>query len=107
MLRLNLDRLEINRDEFIEELKKKGIGTSVHFIPIPLHPFFAPYATLPENQCPRAIALYSRLISIPLYPGMTEVEVEYVAESVRDIARQAQRRKPVFLSAVGINADQA
>lgn len=101
MLRLNLDKLEIKRDEFIEELKKKGIGTSVHFIPIPLHPFFAQHASRPENQCPKAIALYSRLISLPLYPAMTEAEVEFVAESVRDIAHRTQKRKPVFLPAVG------
>ncbi len=101
MLRLNLEKLAISRDEFIEELRKKGIGTSVHFIPIPLHPFFAPYASLPENECPRAIALYSRLISLPLYPAMTETEVEFVAESVRDIAHRARRSKPVFLPAAG------
>ena len=99
MLRLNLDRIEISRDEFIVELNKKGIGVSVHFIPIPLHPFFAPFAGRPENQCPRAMALYPRLISLPLYPAMTEAEVEYVAESAKAIARQASSRKPIFLPA--------
>ena len=43
MLRLNLDKLEINRAEFMSLLRERGVGTSVHFIPIPLHPFFAPY----------------------------------------------------------------
>ena len=51
-LRLNLDRLAIGRDEFIEQLKERGVGTSVHFIPIPLHPFFASRAKLRQNQCP-------------------------------------------------------
>src|SRR5262249_3164355 len=41
VLRLNLKRLRIDRQEFITQLREKGIGTSVHFIPIPLHPFFA------------------------------------------------------------------
>jgi dTDP-4-amino-4,6-dideoxygalactose transaminase len=93
MLRLNLDKLEINRDEFIERLKNKGIGTSVHFIPVPLHPFFAAYAGLPQNQCPKALELYPRLISLPLYPGMTESQVQYVAESVVEIARQTRKAK--------------
>ena len=50
-LRLNLEMLSIDRDEFISALRAKGISTSVHFIPIPLHPFFAAFAHRPENQC--------------------------------------------------------
>lgn len=100
MLRLNLEKIEVSRDEFIGELNKKGIGVSVHFIPIPLHPFFAPFADRPENQCPRAMALYPRLISLPLYPAMTEAQVEYVTESAKEIARRGRSHKPVFLGAV-------
>ena len=100
MLRLNLDKIEISRDEFILELNKKGIGVSVHFIPVPLHPFFASFADRPENQCPRAMALYPRLISLPLYPAMTDAQVEYVAESAKEIARRFRRHKPVFFEAV-------
>lgn len=92
-LRLNLDRLEISRDEFIERLKQKGVGTSVHFIPIPLHPAYASLSQRSENQCPEALALYPRLISLPLYPAMTEAQVEYVAESAKEIAYRARKRK--------------
>ena len=91
-LRLNLDKLSINRDEFIDKMRAAGIGTSVHFIPIPLHPFFARYAQRPENQCPNALALYPRLISLPLYPGLTESQVEYVAETAKEIARRHHRQ---------------
>lgn len=96
-LRLNLDKLEINRDEFIEELKNRRIGTSVHFIPIPLHPFFAPFANRAQNQCPRALALYERLVSLPLYPAMTESQIEYVAKSAKEVAWRARKKKPVFV----------
>jgi dTDP-4-amino-4,6-dideoxygalactose transaminase len=96
MLRLNLDRLAGNRDEFIVELNKRGIGTSVHFIPIPLHPFFAPFVHRPENQCPQALALYPRLISLPLYPAMTEAQLDYVAETVKEVARKFARKQPMF-----------
>jgi dTDP-4-amino-4,6-dideoxygalactose transaminase len=95
MLRLNLEELTINRGEFIEALADRGIGASVHFIPIPLHPFFAPYALLPQNQVPNALAMYPRLVSLPLFPGMSEAEVEYVARTAADIARQARRRHAV------------
>jgi dTDP-4-amino-4,6-dideoxygalactose transaminase len=102
MLRLNLDKLSINRDEFITSLRAKGIGTSVHFIPISLHPFFAPYQHLSENQCPKALSLYPRLISLPLYPAMTEGEVEYVAQTVKNLA-QSSRKSTEVLAQVGGN----
>jgi dTDP-4-amino-4,6-dideoxygalactose transaminase len=85
-LRLNLDRLAIDRDEFIRQLRARNIGTSVHFIPIPLLSYFARYANLPRNRCPDAIQLYYRLISLPLYPGMSDDQVDYVSEVVKEIA---------------------
>lgn len=90
-LRLNLDLLDIDRSRFIAELRRRNIGASVHFIPVPMHPFFKPWAEKPENQCPRAMELYPRLVSLPLYPAMTEEEVNYVAQSVRDIVAEHSR----------------
>jgi dTDP-4-amino-4,6-dideoxygalactose transaminase len=98
-LRLNLERLEIGRDEFIEQLRERGVGTSVHFIPIPLHPFFAARAKLRENRCPNALDLYPRLISLPLFPAMTEAQVEYVAKAVRQIARKARKKNWAVMAA--------
>jgi len=100
-IRLNLEKLSIARGQFIEELREKRIGTSVHFIPIPLHPFFRPFAKLPHNQCPAALRLYPRLVSLPLYPGMTEAEVEYVGRTVRKLLLESRRRlrpsKPIYI----------
>jgi len=90
ILRLNLQRLNIDRSEFIRELRRKGIGTSVHFIPIPLLQFFA-QIPLAEAKCPRALGLYPRIISLPLYPAMTEEEVHYVAQCVVDILQRARK----------------
>src|SRR4029077_16516983 len=78
VLRLNLDLLTIDRARFISELRSRKIGASVHFIPIFLHPFFKEWASLPRNRCPRCRDLYPRLISLPLYPSMTEAEVQYI-----------------------------
>ena len=84
-IQLNLDRLAISRAEFIEKLRQRKIRTSVHFIPIPLHPYFAEYAGLERNRCPHALALYERLVSLPLYPAMTVEQVHYVANSVKEV----------------------
>jgi dTDP-4-amino-4,6-dideoxygalactose transaminase len=100
-LRLNLERLAIGRDEFIEQLKDRGVGTSVHFIPIPLHPFFASRAKLRQNYCPRALDLYPRLISLPLFPAMTEDQVEYVAKAVTQIARKSRKQVWAAMAAAG------
>jgi dTDP-4-amino-4,6-dideoxygalactose transaminase len=94
-LRLNLDRLDIGRDEFIRELHRRRIGASVHFIPIPLHPAYRQFAELPRNQCPRALHLYRRLISLPLYPGMTDAQLQHVTTTVQEIVATHRRRASV------------
>jgi perosamine synthetase len=62
----------------------------VHFIPIPLHPYFA-RMPLAQYACPRALDLYPRIVSLPLYPAMTEEQVQYVAQSVRQILECSRR----------------
>ena len=90
-LRLNLDRLAIDRSEFIEELRRRGIGASVHFIPIPLHPYFARNPGIARAKCPRALEMYPRLVSLPLYPALTDEEIEYIIASVVAIVRENRR----------------
>ncbi len=87
ILRLRLERLKIGRGEFIEELRRRGVGASVHFIPVSLQPAFRELAARKENACPRAAALYERIVSLPLYPGMTPGMVERVANTVEEIVR--------------------
>jgi dTDP-4-amino-4,6-dideoxygalactose transaminase len=97
ILRLNLDKLTIDRSAFIEELRRRGVGTSVHFIPIPLHPFFSDLA-FGGRTCPAAMALYPRIISLPLYPAMTEEQICYVADCVKEIAMAHRTEARVYLS---------
>lgn len=100
VLRLNLNLLKTDRLEFIEELRRRGVGASVHFIPIPLHPFFA-RMPLAQRPCPRALALYPRIVSLPLYPAMTEDQVHYVADSVKDILLSRRRTGRALLTEAG------
>ncbi|MEP7355383.1 MAG: DegT/DnrJ/EryC1/StrS family aminotransferase [Acidobacteriota bacterium] len=85
-LRLNLENLQIDRADFIRHLNAEGIGSSVHFIPIPLHPFYAAQSGIANSKCPNAMDMYPRLISLPLYPAMTEEQVQRVIDTVKGIA---------------------
>jgi dTDP-4-amino-4,6-dideoxygalactose transaminase len=86
VIRLNLKRMKLDRAAFIHALKEKGIGTSVHFIPIPLHQYFRGLP-LAQYSCPRALELYFRIVSLPLYPAMSDQQVQYVADSVKQVLR--------------------
>jgi perosamine synthetase len=85
VIKLNLDRLTIDRNRFIEELKERGIGTSVHFIPLHIHPYYREtYGYKPEDF-PVAYETYKRVVSLPLYPKMTDDDVERVITAVKDV----------------------
>jgi dTDP-4-amino-4,6-dideoxygalactose transaminase len=94
VLRLNLDSLKINRDRFIEEMRLRGIGCSVHFIPIPLHPYYS--RTMAQYPCPRALAEYPRLVSLPLYSRMADTDIDRVIVAVKDVAYASF--KPKYLA---------
>lgn len=85
MLRLRLERLRIGRDECIQALTAAQIGTSVHFIPLHLHPFYRNTYGLKRDDFPVALHAYERSISLPIYPGMTEEDVEDVIAAVKHI----------------------
>ena len=86
ILRLHLKRLNIDRDTFIRELGRSGVSASVHFIPLHLHPYYQRTHGYKPGDLPVAEAEYQRSLSLPIYPTMTDEEVEYVIASVSDIA---------------------
>lgn len=93
MLRLNLEDLNIGRDEFVLELKKRNIGTSVHFIPLHLHPYYRDlYGYRPEDF-PVASREYLRELSLPIYSRMTDGDVQDVITAVLDIAHRHNRKR--------------
>jgi dTDP-4-amino-4,6-dideoxygalactose transaminase/lipopolysaccharide/colanic/teichoic acid biosynthesis glycosyltransferase len=92
VLRLHLNRLAISRKKFIEELSACRIASSVHFIPVHLHPYFRDKYGYQPQDFPVAYREYQRIISLPLYPGMSDQDVEDVIEAVTFIARKHARR---------------
>ena len=88
---LELERLTCDRARFIQQLKAENIGTSVHFIPIHHHPHFRDSLDVKPGAFPVADDAYARAISLPLFPGMTERDVEDVAEAVRKVVAHHRR----------------
>ena len=85
VIRLELDRLAMDRAQFIEALKAHNIGASVHFIPVHLHPFYQERFGYRRGDLPQVEAIYDRIVSLPLYPRMTEADVYDVIQAVRHI----------------------
>lgn len=94
ILRLHLERLTITRDAFIQALKQAKIGTSVHFIPLHLHPFYRDTYQLAADDFPAALHAYQRTISLPIYPGMTDEDVEDVIAAVEQIIATHRKKGP-------------
>ncbi len=77
--------LKITRDEFIQRMAEKGIGCSVHFIPLHLHPYWRETYQLKETDFPCALANYQQAVSLPLYTKMTEEDQQKVIEGVKEV----------------------
>lgn len=80
--------LRIGRDDIIIELTRANIGTSVHFIPVHLHPFYRNTYGYGRGDLPNAVRIYDELVSLPLYPAMSEEDVASVVTAVRAIVEQ-------------------
>ena len=97
-IRLDTDRLTIDRAQIIQELKALEIGTSVHWLPLHMHPYYRDKYGYAAQDLPVAAGLYPQLITLPLYPDMTESEVRYVCDSLRQVV--ADHLKPAVTSPV-------
>jgi len=84
-IQLRPDRMRIGRNMAIDLLKKEGIGCSVHFIPLHLHPYYRERWGYRPADFPVASKVFDRIISLPLYPKMTEDDVQRVIAAVRKL----------------------
>jgi dTDP-4-amino-4,6-dideoxygalactose transaminase len=85
VIRLRRRLLNIGRDQFVNRLTERKIGTSVHFIPIHLHPYYRNKYGYREADFPIAYDSYTRMLSLPLNPSMTDADVADVIQAVCDI----------------------
>lgn len=90
-IRLKLDRVKIARDQFMEKLAEKKIITGVHYLPVHRHRYYAERFGFKPGQFPKADATYDSILSIPLYPKMTDGDAERVVETIRQVLDENRR----------------
>ncbi|MFZ0338970.1 MAG: DegT/DnrJ/EryC1/StrS family aminotransferase [Terracidiphilus sp.] len=86
-----LDSASTSRDEFIDEMAAAGIGTSVHFIPLHLHPYWRDTYGLRPEQFPNATRAFNHIVSLPLYTRMTDADQDRVIRAIRAILQRGRR----------------
>ncbi|MBY0505764.1 MAG: DegT/DnrJ/EryC1/StrS family aminotransferase [Bryobacteraceae bacterium] len=91
-VQLNLEALAIDRAQFIEEMKAAGITCSVHWMPLHLHPYYVREYHCQPEEFPQASAVWPRLVSLPLFPGMSPEEIQHVATSAKAIVQRHARQ---------------
>ena len=99
VLRLNLHELATTRDQFITELQRRKIGTSVHFIPVHLLSYYRDKYRYSPDDFPTANREFQRIVSLPCYPRMSDEDVADVIQAVTEVVHANRRRKQVAVQA--------
>lgn len=84
---LYIIKVDKNRDSFANELKKEGVETGLHYIPLHLLTYYKTKYSLKVNDFPVALRSYQQVLSLPIYAGMKDKDVEYVIEKIKKIAK--------------------
>jgi dTDP-4-amino-4,6-dideoxygalactose transaminase len=91
ILRLNLNALQIGRDQFIEELRVRHIETSVHFMPLHMHSFYRDKYAYKPNDIPNAYQQFLRMLSLPLNPRLSDQDAADVVDATLDVVKTYHR----------------
>jgi len=85
VIRLDRKRLSVSRDDIFLALRAEGIGVNVHYLPVPMHPFYRETFDTRPDQCPEAFAAANDILSLPIFPRMAEKDVEEVIFACRKV----------------------
>ncbi|MFK7769251.1 MAG: DegT/DnrJ/EryC1/StrS family aminotransferase [Mariniblastus sp.] len=91
VIKINQQNLTIDRGQFIEQLNASGVSTSVHYTPLHLHPLYRDRYGYTLESMPTASRIYEQIISVPLFPGMTDEQMNYVISNVNRIGEANQK----------------
>ncbi len=89
-IRLNTEKLNLDRDGFMAGLQERGIGIGVHFRPVHQHPYYRDKYGYQPGLLPVAEQVGERLVSLPLYPGLNEAQVQRVIKQVRELVTNSR-----------------
>ena len=84
---LYMIKIDKNRDSFALDLKKEGIQSGLHYIPLHLLSYYKTKYELRVNDYPNALRYYQQILSLPIYPSMSDEEVEYVCKAIKKVAK--------------------
>lgn len=90
-VRLHLDRLTVDRDQVYKALRAEGIGVNVHYIPVHLHPYYRERFGYRPGQFPQAEGAFARLLTLPLFPRMSDHDVDDAIAAVRKVIEHYRR----------------
>ncbi len=90
VIQLELEKFKVGRREIFEALQAENIGVNVHYIPVYYHPYYQKLG-YKKGLCPNAEKLYERIITIPLYPKMTDKDVKDVVEALDRVLKYYKR----------------
>ena len=98
LIRVVPDELDISRDEFVTELRERGIGTSIHFVSLHMHPYYKDIFGFEDNDFPNAAYLSNNIITLPLYPDLPEDDVLYVTDCIKEIVEKYKSKKLISVT---------
>jgi perosamine synthetase len=91
VIRLNLERLTADRSAIFAALRAEGIGANVHYIPVHLHPYYRQNFKTGPGLCPNAESAYERILSLPIFPGMTDRDARDVISAIEKVLSNFKR----------------
>jgi perosamine synthetase len=100
VVRINQDETGMGRGEFYQALRSRGIGVNVHYVPVHLHPFYQNRFGTGWGQCPVAESAYEQILSLPMYPVMTDEEIKFVVHAME----MASVKEPLIMIAEALKS---
>jgi perosamine synthetase len=85
VIRLATERLTADRSTIFAALREAGLGVNVHYIPVHLHPYYRERFGYGPGLCPNAEAAYEQILSLPIFPAMSDADVKRVIDTVREV----------------------
>ena len=87
IIKINFNKLKINRNEFLNKLRKSNILAQIHYIPVPFHPYYKKYSNQ-ISRIKKAVMYYRSCLSIPIYYGLKLNEQKFVMKKISDLINQ-------------------